>query len=189
MKNNNINKILIVDLESTCSDDDSIKRHETEIIEIGAAFAVLENEKWIIKSEFSSFVKPVKNPILTDFCKKLTTITQSDIEKAETFSVVYPLFEQWILSFYNDDVSFGSWGNYDFRKLYTSCLNDNLNFLLNHNQFINIKELHAKKQNLKNNRGVGLKKALYMHRNGVKGVSHRAIWDVRNITEILDYCL
>lgn len=41
-----------------------------------------------IVDEFQHFVRPVINPPLTEFCKKLTSIHQADVDSAETYAEV-----------------------------------------------------------------------------------------------------
>ena len=84
-------RYIIVDLEATCWE--VVDRKDMEIIEIGAV--VLSPNKNLDK-EFTAFVRPIMKPILSDYCKKLTTISQKDVDSAETFNVVFPKFLQWI---------------------------------------------------------------------------------------------
>ena len=70
---------IVVDLEATCGD--SIAHHHREIIEIGA---VMVNRQFQIESEFQTFVKPIANPKLTDFCTQLTSIPQTTIDRSIT---------------------------------------------------------------------------------------------------------
>ena len=74
---------LIIDLEATCCDDKSIARHDMEIIEIGAV--LLNAQTMEIESEYQSFVQPILNSTLTDFCRSLTSITQEDVDCAPRF--------------------------------------------------------------------------------------------------------
>jgi inhibitor of KinA sporulation pathway (predicted exonuclease) len=70
---NQYDYFLVLDLEATCCDRGTIKRHEMEIIEIGA---VMVGAKTLtIRDEFQTFIKPVRHPVLTEFCKSLTSIT------------------------------------------------------------------------------------------------------------------
>jgi len=66
---------LILDLEATCCDKGTISRHEMEIIEIGAV--IVEAQTLATADEFQSFIKPVRHPVLTQFCRSLTSITKS----------------------------------------------------------------------------------------------------------------
>jgi 3'-5' exoribonuclease 1 len=61
--------ILVVDLEATCCDLQSIPRHQMETIEIGAVMVSTDN--LAIVDEFQTFIKPLRHPILTEFCLQL----------------------------------------------------------------------------------------------------------------------
>lgn len=75
-----------LDFEMTCDgkqengefiDDNSMKWSQREIISVGL---VICNEKYNIKRKYSTFIKPVHNTVLTDYCKNLTGITQNDVD-------------------------------------------------------------------------------------------------------------
>lgn len=70
---------IIFDLEATCWENDRTKQNE--IIEIGA---VKLDENLAVIGEFQTFIKPKLNPILSDFCKKLTSISQEEVDQAPT---------------------------------------------------------------------------------------------------------
>lgn len=112
-------KIILIDLESTCCTNDEFSREDMEIIEIGAVAYNLDTKEILDKKSF--FIKPTLNPQLTDFCKKLTTITQSDVDNAPLFSDVLKTLQNWIdeHNVNNELIGWGSWGKYDknqFRK-------------------------------------------------------------------------
>lgn len=48
---------------------------------------------------FRKFCKPTINPVLSDFCKDLTGVNQSEVNNAEEFPVVLQQFEEWMHSF------------------------------------------------------------------------------------------
>ena len=73
------NYYLVVDLEATCCDRGNIRKEEMEIIEIGAV--MVHSESLSIVDEFQSFVKPIRHPILTEFCKSLTSIFQAQVDQ------------------------------------------------------------------------------------------------------------
>jgi 3'-5' exoribonuclease 1 len=108
---------LIVDVEATCSDDGAVPRHEMEIIEIGALMQNSHNFE--IESEFQTFVRPVRHPELTEFCKALTGITQHDVTGAPRFPAALEEMELWMNSF--PDALFCSWGDYDRNQFYQDC--------------------------------------------------------------------
>lgn len=65
---------IVIDYECTC-DEPQLENHE--IIEFPA---VLVDAKTLnIHSVFHSFVKPIETPILSDYCRNLTGITQEEV--------------------------------------------------------------------------------------------------------------
>ena len=86
-------KYIILDLEATCWQKGN---QRNEIIEIGAV-CIDEGKKTL--GEFSEFVRPVCHPCLSDFCTELTTITQAEIDRVETFPIVVNHFQNWITGF------------------------------------------------------------------------------------------
>lgn len=108
---------LIVDLEAKCCDKKSIKRHEMEIIEIGAV--MVEASTLAVLSEFQTFVKPIRFPLLTDFCKSLTSIEQSQIDSATGFADAISRFKVWLSQYYS--FVFCSWGDYDRSQIEQDC--------------------------------------------------------------------
>lgn len=78
-----------LDVEMTCDgkmedgkfiDDGRMKRSQREIISVG--FVVCD-DKYNIKGKYSSFVKPVHNSLITEYCEKLTGITQNDVDRGK----------------------------------------------------------------------------------------------------------
>jgi inhibitor of KinA sporulation pathway (predicted exonuclease) len=49
-----------------------------------------------VVSEFHTFVRPVVNPSLTDFCQELTGITQADVDAAPTFPEALLCLTRWL---------------------------------------------------------------------------------------------
>jgi len=165
--------IIIADLEATCWKN---KKLRSEIIEIGA---VKLNNKLEIIDEFDEFVKPYFNPELSDFCKKLTSIKQEDINYARVFPLVFVDFVKWA-----GKVSyFCSWGNYDKKQLIRDCNLHNLKIpKFIEKRHINVKEIFAKAYDIKPK---GLGKAIEKIGKTFVGTHHRGIDDARNIAVIL----
>ncbi|KAJ9088569.1 hypothetical protein DSO57_1021724 [Entomophthora muscae] len=86
--------VVCVDFEATCEADVPFNDSVHEIIEFPAiAIDTLTNEK---VAEFHSYVKPTKNSVISDFCTKLTGITQDVVNKSPNFSDVLSKFLVWI---------------------------------------------------------------------------------------------
>ena len=90
----NYQYFLVVDLEATCCDRQSIPRQQMEIIEIGAV--MVEAKSFNIISEFQTFIKPVRHTILTDFCQQLTSISQVQVDNAPFYREAIAIFKKWI---------------------------------------------------------------------------------------------
>ena len=75
-----------------------------EIIQIGAL--KISYPEFKVVDSLSLFIKPQKNPILSDYCKNLTGITQQDIDNGLSFEQGLKRF----LDFVGDNLV-GSYGN------------------------------------------------------------------------------
>lgn len=162
---------IILDLEATCDDKTQI---QNEIIEIGAV-KVTKDLKVI--GEFQSFIKPKLNPILTEFCKDLTKIKQSDVDTSKVFTEVLPEF----IKFCGDDYFLCSWGFYDKNQFIKDCQLHKLDtkWVEKH---ISLKHQHQSFSKLR--KGVGVQRALSMINERFEGTHHRGIDDAKNITKI-----
>ena len=130
-----------------------------------------------IVSEFQSFIKPKLDQNLSDFCKELTSITQDDVDNAESFPVVIEKFKSWI----GNDYSLCSWGFYDKSQLNKDCeLNKVSNvWIKNH---ISLKHQYGSIKGM--NKGCGMERALTIENLKLEGTHHRGIDDARNIAKI-----
>lgn len=113
-----MSRILVVDLEATCSDDGSITPDDMEIIEIGACWTT---ETGVVLERFQHLVKPLIRPTLTPFCKKLVGITQEEIDRAPSFPVAAAALAAFVDESKGDDAVWMSWGNYDFNRAPRHC--------------------------------------------------------------------
>lgn len=172
---------LILDFESTCSDDGSLPRNESEIIEIGAV--AVDGQTLEPIGEFQAFIKPKLHPKLTDFCKELTSITQEDVDTAEEFEeVANSLFR---FAFLHGVEWWGSWGKYDFNKLNEDVALNNYHSHPLPWEHFNVKEAFSDRQKLK--RRLGLSGALKLAGLTFDGTAHRGIDDAKNIVRLLPY--
>ena len=91
----------------------AVVHDQMETIEIG--LVVIDLETLEIVDEFQRFVRPQINPLLTDFCKKLTSIQQADVDSAGTYVEVGQELGAFIARYPN--AAWVSWGDYDARQL------------------------------------------------------------------------
>jgi inhibitor of KinA sporulation pathway (predicted exonuclease) len=172
--------IVIVDLEATCWSGGSQPR-AMEIIEIGACFLCTPDLE--VRKEFSSFVKPVKEPVLSDFCMSLTSITQEDVDSARKFPEVLRDFLDWIGT---EQYFLCSWGAYDLNQLKVDCERHSILFPENFKRHINLKQTFAEQHKKKQ---CGMKKALRILGLELDGTHHRGLDDARNISKIAKFIL
>lgn len=174
----NLDKIIVVDLEATCWDGDSIQPEGevSEIIEIGIteldakSGELIQSEGILVRPQFSTVSK---------FCTELTTLTAEQISKGMS----YPEALEYIKSKYKPfDRTWASYGDYDreqFRR------NDELYktkspFGRTH---INVKNLLALEKGLK--KEVGLTRGCELCGFTLDGTLHRGVDDSINIAKIL----
>jgi inhibitor of KinA sporulation pathway (predicted exonuclease) len=166
---------VIVDLEATCWEKGT-RPDRMETIEIGAVR--LASGNWEPLAEFSSFVKPVSEPVLSDFCRHLTGIRQEHVDTAQLFPEVFAAFLDWIGG---GPVVWCSWGAYDLRQLQVDCRRHRLPFPQILEYHVNLKKEFAAWRDIK---PCGMKRALGILGIALEGSHHRAIDDARNIAKI-----
>ncbi len=181
MKNQTAAHFLVIDLEATCDEDRRIRSRQMEIIEIGAV--LVDAETLLPVAEHQTFVKPVRHPVLTDFCKKLTTMTQADVETAPGFPQAIASLARFIDG---RDVLFCSWGDYDRRQFEQDAKFHKVSLPFGG------KHLNVKKQfstQLGEETRYGMAGALRRVGLQLQGTHHRGIDDARNIARLLPWVL
>jgi len=175
-----------VDLEATCDEVEGSEKlrplavtpDQMETIEVG--LVVIDLETLEIVDEFQRFVRPQINPILTVFCKKLTSIRQEDVDSARTYVEVGQELGALIAQYQN--AAWASWGDYDARQLerdagFAACPS-----LLEGLTHFNAWKWHA---GLYDNRPKSLKQTVESLGLVWVGAYHRGIDDARNVASIV----
>ena len=170
---------IIFDLEATCWEDRAMGPNET--IEIGA---VRVNEARQIESEFQAFIRPKVHPQLSTFCQSLTSITQANVDSANSFPTVAEEFKAWI-GVAAQDYRLCSWGHYDKKQLERDCALHGMDptWVAPH---LSLKHQYAQFKHLR--RPTGMKQALEAEGLPLRGTHHRGIDDARNIAQIFLRC-
>jgi len=106
-------RIVAVDVEATCWAKGVFSRKK-ETIEIGAVLLRLDSggATW---PEFATFVRPMKQPRLSSFCRELTGITQEDVDAGPAFPEALRLFLEWSPPL--EQVVLATWSPYDLWQL------------------------------------------------------------------------
>lgn len=167
----------VVDLEATCSSDGSRPYEESETIEIGAVLVKVIAGG--IFSEFQSFVRPTRNPRLTDFCSLLTGIGQEQVDQAMGFPEVFDRFCVWLGAANLD--GFCSWGSFDRQQLQRDCKFHGIKYPFS--SHINLASIFRKKYR----RSKGRRGAMKLLGLVPSGAEHRGIDDARNIASMVPY--
>ena len=168
---------IVFDLEATCNDTwSNEKRQEMETIEIGAV--KVDSAFNPTGETFQTFIKPFMNPILTEFCTNLTSITQEQVEGGLHFGTAFLNFLEWA-DFPNN--RFVSWGNYDYHQLDKDCKRANLE-MFEKKFHLNGKELY---KDYTGRLGHGLGTELKKQKIKFEGTAHRGIDDAIMISRLL----
>jgi len=167
---------LIIDLESTCWENSTKHQGENEIIEMGS---VILNDKFKILGELQTFVRPVRNPVLSDFCRKLTSITQSQVDSAPSFPDALSCFQKKVEEISGQklsDLVLCSWGNYDREQLMQDCQYHKIPYPFGSHR--SLKHEFAERHRM---RPMGMRRALRLSGIPFKGTKHRAFDDAWNL--------
>ena len=174
---------LVVDLEATCWDDPVMRerqREESEIIEIGA---VLLDDALTIIDKFQTFVHPNRHPNLSEFCQKLTSIRQTDVDSAPTFPEAMDLLVNGFLK--GSRAILCSWGYYDRNQIKLECQRHAVHYPFGTGH-INIKVNFSQwsKERGGPDKSHGVSQALKKIGMTFQGTPHRGIDDAINIVRI-----
>jgi ERI1 exoribonuclease 3 len=178
--------LCVLDFEATCWANE--KKSTQEIIEFPSVlYELASNNKvrWI--GEFSKYVRPVLEPVLSDFCTELTGITQEQVDLAEPIEVVYEQHFQWLRKNVPTDkmnqvyiVTCGAW---DLKTMLPiEIKNKKLPYYDVYKKFINVKSEFEYKYKIK---ASGMPNMLNKLNLTLDGRHHSGFDDTKNISKIL----
>eukprot|EP00659_Diplonema_papillatum_P018620 gene18620-28712_t len=174
---------MVIDFEATCERDRSDYPHE--IIEFPVV--VVHAAERRVVDEFHSFVRPVKNPVLTAFCKELTGISQAQVDGAPVLDEVVGLLHEWLDSsgYLGKKFVLATDGPWDFREFFWKHAVGNQAAVHRHyayyKEWVNIRKMFS----LKHGQYVGVAKMLGLLGMRFEGREHSGRDDTRNIARIL----
>jgi inhibitor of KinA sporulation pathway (predicted exonuclease) len=177
--------ICILDFEATCWEgerNDSIR----EIIEFPSILYSIDFKHNITKiDEFDQFIKPTINPILSEFCTKLTGITQDLVNSADTFDKVYDQHYQWLQTYIPDlnkmiIITCGRWDIADMLPL--KICRHSLEHYNCYKKYVNIRDEFNAFYNKNAGSMVNMLTKLKLE---LVGKHHSGIDDCRNISQIV----
>lgn len=173
--------ILVVDLEATCSDTDP--DFDMETIEIGACWVGVDGS---VIDRFQSFVRPIANPALTEFCSQLTGIQQTDVSSAPLFPAAADALREFVAKHQQPGSLWASWGAWDRKQLDRDSARHGMDapIALPHE---NAKRRFAKGRRI--GKEVGMVKACELVGMTLAGSHHRALDDALNVARLLPWVL
>lgn len=177
--------LAVFDVEATC--EDNSKHYIHEIIEFPVVLVDLAGDGGIV-AEFHSYVRPTVNTTLSDFCTRLTGITQEQVDSAPTLPEVLEQFEEWRLAqglVYNEerkDFVFGADGPWDLRFfVHGETARKGIAKSAYFDKWCNLKQLFADFYKV---RTCKIHKMLQLQGMRFEGRLHSGIDDTRNIARI-----
>ncbi len=176
-------RIAVMDLECSCSNiqagDHTVPEPEMETIEIGAV--VLRRADLEPVDTFERFARPIVHRRLTPFCTELTSITQTDVDAAPTFPVVFRAFAAWLQHWGAE--YWASWGDFDAHQLVKDTRRHGIEAeLAELPPHVNVKALWARSTG---RGGLGLAGAIEAAGLEWQGRAHRGIDDARMVARLL----
>ncbi len=175
-----LDQIIVVDIESTCWKDAPPAGEESEIIEIGICPIDISSGQRLEKE--SILVKPEHSKV-SEFCTKLTTLTQAQVNQGITFQQACSILKKKYLS---KERVWASYGDYDRRQFERQCQSFKISYPFG-TRNLNVKSLFAIIHALPQE--VGMEQALELLNLPLEGTHHRGGDDAWNIAAILSELL
>ena len=182
--------LCVCDFEATCEEDIPFHDCVHEIIEFPVVVVDLSKGGAVV-GEFHSFVRPTENGTLSPFCKRLTGITQEQVDSAPTLSEVLGQFDEWRLGLglthmntesERRNFAFGTDGPWDLRYfLHGECTRKGLAKAPYFDKWCNLKELFSDFYQVK---PCNVEAMLTLQGMQFEGRLHSGIDDTRNIARI-----
>lgn len=171
-----LDQIVVIDVESTCWEKGPPPDQASEIIEVG--ICLLDVQMLLEGKPRSVMVRPEQSRV-TEFCTKLTTLTQADVDQG------MPLLEACrilAVEYQVRDRMWASYGDYDREQFRRECGRKGIQIPFGRTH-LNIKSLLAAAAGFP--KEVGMDEALQRLKLPLKGTHHRAGDDAQNIAAIL----
>lgn len=168
-----LDAIVVVDIETTCWDTKPAPKGE--IIEIGATLLDLQKGP---QAKRSILVTP-RHTKVSEFCTKLTTLTQKDIDGGTSLQNACNIL---LTEFDSKNRTWASYGDYDRKQFQDECRSKGVDYPFGP-RHINVKNLFAVMKRLPSE--VGLDQALILNNMSLEGTHHRGGDDSWNIAKIL----
>ena len=175
-----LDKILVIDVEATCWEDDPPEGQVSEIIEIG--LCVLDVATGEREPPRAIMVKP-QHSNLSEYCIQLTTITPEMLADGMHFAEACDLLRE---EYGSHQRTWASYGDYDRLQFVKQCEAWGIPYPFGRSH-INVKNLLALQLGLK--KEVGLHVGTSLLGLTFEGTLHRGVDDAWNIAAVLERVL
>jgi inhibitor of KinA sporulation pathway (predicted exonuclease) len=175
-----LDRIVVVDVESTCWDREPPAGQKSEIIEIGVCTVDVASGG---RFERGSILVAPQRSTVSDFCTRLTTLTQQQVEQGVSFAEACALLER---NYSSTDRAWAGWGDYDRRQFERQCRAFGVGYPFGPTH-LNVKTLFAVIHALPEE--VEMDAALSRLGLPLEGTHHRGVDDAWNIGHILSTIL
>lgn len=168
--------ILVIDLENTC-EEGRPEDFPSDVIEIGAVWVTPQSE---VVDCFEAVLQ-TETPI-TEFCTRLTGITQKDVDGGLTFAAAMQALAEFAAKY--PSTLWASWGVGDPRSFEIDCAKNSVENPLKNWTHRNLKIEFSLANGSKRR---GLAEALEIAGIEREGVPHRALPDAINTVKLMPY--
>jgi inhibitor of KinA sporulation pathway (predicted exonuclease) len=175
-----LDKVLVVDLESTCWEGDPPPGQTSDVIEVGVCLldlATLERGE-----RRALLVRPERSEV-SPFCTRLTTLRPEDLTGAGSLFDACRALKKELAG---KQRPWASYGDYDRRQLERCCRDLGVGYPFGPTH-LNVKSLFALSRGLEHE--VGMARALELLGLPLEGTHHRGVDDAWNIAAILAHLL
>lgn len=171
------NIVNVIDVEATCWEPAHFQPKDeiSEIIEIG--IAVVDTKDLAVLENTSLYINPKLSKV-SDFCARLTHLSQWDLECYKSFPDTLKMF---IRDFKPAERTFISWGDYDRIMFEKNCKEYSCKYPFGP-RHLNFRHMFSLLHGL--DKELTIPEALKLANMPLKGIEHRGIDDSRNIADL-----
>lgn len=175
--------LCVLDFEATCEEPNP-PDYIHEIIEFPVILLNLRTLQ--VDNEFHSFCRPLLQPLLSDFCERLTGISQAKVDRSATFVEVLQLFDKWL-----EDHELGSKYKFalatdcpwDIKEcLFPQCVLSQTTFPPYATKWLDVRKMFSSFYRVRSGNISGMLESLGLQ---FQGREHSGIDDAKNISRVL----
>lgn len=172
-----LDHILVIDIEATCWEIGPPPSGQTsDVIEIGVCPVEVSTLTRLEKR--SILIRPERSTV-SEFCTRLTTLTQAQVDAGVTFADACKVLER---EYRGPDRVWASFGDYDRKAIERQCKETGVRYPFGP-RHVNVKTLFALVRGLPHE--VGTAQAVEMCGREMEGTHHRGDDDAWNIAGVL----